>query len=55
MLKYAPNKIFENQDDVGTWGGTCTCPNGESYEVDFVFGLFVAIVTIEHSFTHNGK
>eukprot|EP00966_Prymnesium_polylepis_P085282 1974417-Prymnesium_polylepis.1 len=27
------NLVEENQVDVGVWGGTCTCPNGETYQV----------------------
>ena len=27
------NRVLENRQDVGVWGGTCTCPDGEVYLV----------------------
>ena len=27
------NVVEENADKVGSWGGTCRCPDGKEYEV----------------------
>ena len=27
------NVVIEPADGVGGWGGACTCPNGETYQV----------------------
>jgi hypothetical protein len=33
MKKKVENKVERNVKGVGAWGGTCTCPNGQTYRV----------------------
>ena len=30
---YMRNEVHAHQQDIGLWGGSCTCPNGQVYEV----------------------
>jgi hypothetical protein len=33
LVKAASENVYERQAGVGSWGGKCTCPNGQTYDV----------------------
>ena len=32
-MLYEPNTVIKDAPNTGEWGGTCTCPSGDVYQV----------------------